>query len=87
MDSFGAVLYRLRVGYFGKQQCLAINIGCTEAAVSFWESERRLPSPQFLSKLVTRLIKAGASATEVKALVTAYQDEKARKHFSKLPNF
>jgi DNA-binding transcriptional regulator YiaG len=87
MNSFGTVLYRLRVSYFGKQQCLAFSIGCTEAAVSFWESERRLPSPQFLSKLVKRLIKAGASATEVKELVTTYQDEQARKHFSKLPNF
>lgn len=73
MTSFGSVLHGLRVCYFGKQRCLAADVGCTEAAISFWESGRRLPSSHLLGLLVKRVRKAGATPVEVEELVTAYR--------------
>lgn len=73
MDSFGLVLQRLRAAYFAKQQCLAIGVGCTEAAVSFWEHNRRLPSSQLFTQLITRIKEAGASPKEISELIAAYR--------------
>jgi DNA-binding transcriptional regulator YiaG len=80
MDSFGTVLQRLRVAYFAKQQCLAAGVGCTEAAVSFWESNRRLPSSQLLVQLITRIKEAGASPKEISELATAYRAAVIERH-------
>lgn len=73
MDSFGSVLRKLRIRYVRKQLCLATSVGCTEAAISFWESGRRLPCPQLLALLVTGITAAGASPDEVRELVTSYR--------------
>lgn len=73
MDSFASVLRELRIRLMGKQLTLAANVGCTEAAISFWESGRRLPSPRLLGLLVKRLAEAGALPEEVRQLVTVYR--------------
>ena len=73
MSSFGNVLREFRIRLMGKQLTLAVSVGCTEAAISFWESDRRLPSPRLLALLVKRLTEAGASPDEVRELVTVYR--------------
>jgi DNA-binding transcriptional regulator YiaG len=73
MNTFGSVLQRLRAGYFVKQQCLAVRVGCTEAAVSFWEGNKRLPSSQLFARLLKRIKEAGASSGELNELVNAYR--------------
>lgn len=80
MDSFGTVLQKLRVAYFAKQQCLAMSIGCTESAISFWESNRRLPSSHLLALLITRIKEAGASQKEISELITAYRAAVMKRH-------
>ena len=73
MESFGTILHKLRVAHFGKQQCLAVRVGCTEAAVSFWESGSRLPSSELLAEVVTRMNEAGVTSDQISELVDAYQ--------------
>lgn len=73
MGTFGTVVRSLRVRLLGKQLTLAMAIGCTEAAVSFWETGTRVPSARLLASLVTCLERAGASNAEIRELVTAYR--------------
>lgn len=80
MDTFGSILQRLRAVYFIKQQSLAMRVGCTEAAVSFWERNKRLPSSQRLAQLLTGIKEAGASSGEITELVTAYRTAVMERH-------
>jgi DNA-binding transcriptional regulator YiaG len=57
---------RRRVG--GKQVWLACAIGCTDAAVSFWETGKRIPQAVMLSRVVEALAQAGAPAYELARL-------------------
>ena len=72
MESFGTVLRGLRVLYFVKQEALAFDVGCTEAAVSLSESDQRLPSTHLLAELVNQLVKVGVPQDKVQALLDAY---------------
>ena len=40
---FADVLRALRRWHFGKQLALAAAVGCTEAAISYWENDKRAP--------------------------------------------
>lgn len=72
MPTFHTVLYRLRKRYIGKQLALATSLGCTEAAVSFWEHGRRLPQKHLLQHIVECLLTSGAESHEVDELRRAY---------------
>lgn len=74
MPTFHTVLHRLRKRYIGKQLALATSLGCTEAAVSFWEHGRRLPQKHLLQHIVECLLISGAESHEVDELQRAYLD-------------
>lgn len=72
MESFGTLLRNLRLLYFVKQESLAFDLGCTEAAVSLWEADQRLPSTHLLAELIAQLVKVDVPADKIKALLDAY---------------
>jgi DNA-binding transcriptional regulator YiaG len=54
-----------RTRFFEKQTCFAQAIGCTEAAVSYWETGRRLPQPKTLQKILEVLAMVGVSPADL----------------------
>lgn len=72
MAAFKDVLHRLRKQYLGKQFTLAATLGCTEAAVSYWEHGRRRPQPELLPQLLECFRESGAQEPEVMELYEAY---------------
>jgi DNA-binding XRE family transcriptional regulator len=73
MTTFKDVLQRMRKQYIGKQFTLAVSLGCTEAAISFWEHGRRLPQRTLLTRIVTCFRASGARPDEVAELQQAYE--------------
>jgi hypothetical protein len=49
---FAALLRSLRVRHLGKHGTLSRAVGCTEAAVSYWERKQRLPGPGMLDRIL-----------------------------------
>ena len=72
MEPFPRHIRELRTRIFGKQIVLAIGVGCTDAAVSQWESGQRLPSLAVLSKILESFRVAGARPTEIAELRQAW---------------
>ena len=72
MDQFGTTLRRLRRTRLGKQLNLASNVGCSEAAISLWETGTRLPSASSLRRITEQLQKSGASVEELEELNVSY---------------
>jgi DNA-binding transcriptional regulator YiaG len=62
--AFADALKCYRTRLFEKQCCLAQAIGCSEAAVSYWETGRRLPQRRTFHKILEVLATAGVSATD-----------------------
>src|SRR6266542_1782520 len=71
--SFANQLKILRERFGGKQLWLACALGCTDAAVSFWERGKRVPHRCTLSRIVYVLMQAGASRTDVAELCRCWQ--------------
>jgi hypothetical protein len=65
---FADRLKELRQRIVGKQLCLSCAVGCTDAAVSFWESGKRLPQQDSFSRILAALAEGGASASELSTL-------------------
>ena len=74
---FADRLKELRRRLVGKQLCLSCAVGCTDAAVSFWESGKRLPQPGALSRILDALAQGGASVTELSNLHHSWQEARA----------
>lgn len=74
---FADRLKELRRRLVGKQLCLSCAVGCTDAAVSFWESGKRLPQPDTLSRILDALAQGGASPGELSTLHNSWQKAKA----------
>ena len=70
---FADRLKELRQRLVGKQLCLSSAVGCTDAAVSFWESGKRLPQQGTLSRILSALAQDGASAAELSNLHHSWQ--------------
>jgi transcriptional regulator with XRE-family HTH domain len=62
------MLRNLRSRTFGKQVCLAQALKCTEAAVSLWESGRRVPTPKTLLRILESFADQGVGGTDLVAL-------------------
>lgn len=77
MAAFRKVLHRLRKQYLGKQFTLAATLGCTEAAVSYWEHGRRLPQHDVLPRLLESFRANGAQEPEIRELHEAYDRGRA----------
>jgi hypothetical protein len=65
---FAHHLKELRQRLVGKQLCLSWAVGCSDAAVSFWESGKRIPNRGTLSRILGALAEGGASSSELSNL-------------------
>jgi DNA-binding transcriptional regulator YiaG len=74
---FADRLKELRRRLVGKQLCLSCAVGCTDAAVSFWESGKRLPQQDALSRILDALARGGASASELTTLLHSWKRARA----------
>jgi hypothetical protein len=70
---FAHHLKELRRRIIGKQICLSHALGCSNAAVSLWESGKRLPHRRTLPLILDVLAKGGASATDLDGLRCSWQ--------------
>ena len=75
-DYFADRLKELRQRIVGKQACLSYAVGCTDAAVSFWESGKRLPHQGMICRILLALAQGGASASELSSLLHIWQKAK-----------
>lgn len=69
---FALCLKRIRVSVASKQLWLSDCMGCSDAAVSLWESGSRLPSPRTIDRLLAVLADAGAPASALLELRRAW---------------
>jgi hypothetical protein len=74
---FADRLKELRRRLVGKQLCLSCAVGCTDAAVSFWESGKRLPQQDALSRILDALAQSGASQSELSNLHHSWKKARA----------
>jgi DNA-binding transcriptional regulator YiaG len=81
--SFAECLRLVRQRVTGKQVCLSYLVGCTEAAISLWESGARLPNQRNFQCLLTAIAARGATTIELLGLRAAWFRERARR--SELP--
>lgn len=70
---FAAVLRTLRRWHFGKQLALAAAVGCTEAAISYWENGKRAPDARKFPTIAGALSQAGASPAALDRLRTEWE--------------
>jgi len=70
---FADRLRDLRQRFVGKQLGLSYAVGCTIAAVSFWESGKRLPQRSTLSRILNALAREGASNDELTHLRASWK--------------
>jgi transcriptional regulator with XRE-family HTH domain len=62
-----------------KQLLLSHAMGCSDAAISLWESGARLPTPDSLSRLLIAIAQSGASTAELLVLRSIWRDEYVRR--------
>jgi len=76
--SFACCLRQARRRLDVKQACLSEEIGCSAAALSFWEAGHRFPTLSNLRRLLRAMSAAGATAAEQLALRQAWSRDKSR---------
>ena len=80
---FADRLRYLRLRFLGKQLCLSHAIGCTDAAVSFWGSGKRLPQARTFYRILDALAHEGVSPSELSHLHASWREASlARDHGS-----
>jgi len=62
---FAACLKRIRLELKNKQVWLSEAIGCSDAAVSLWESGARIPTAGSMGRLLAVLAREGATTSEL----------------------
>jgi DNA-binding transcriptional regulator YiaG len=82
--SFASNLKQVRQRLAGKQAWLSQEVGCSDAAISFWESGGRLPNQQNLCRILAAVARAGATTLELMALRNAWHHEMARRSLSRI---
>src|SRR5438445_10101169 len=75
-DYFADRLKDLRQRIVGKQACLSYAVGCTDAAVSFWESGKRIPHQGMIARILVALAQGGASDGVLSSLLRTWQQAK-----------
>jgi transcriptional regulator with XRE-family HTH domain len=83
---FAARLKGIRLRLQNKQGWLSGAIGCSDAAVSFWESGARVPSPRSLGRLLDALAQEGTPTSELLELRRIWCDECIRREARRGPN-
>jgi len=77
--SFAQQMKALRQRLGSKQLWLAHVIGCTGAAVSFWESGKRVPDEGTMVRILDAMNLAGASDRELAWLRQSWWETKFRR--------
>jgi DNA-binding transcriptional regulator YiaG len=62
---FAVCLKRIRLELKNKQVWLSEAIGCSDAAVSLWESGARIPTAGSMSRILAVLAREGATTSEL----------------------
>jgi DNA-binding XRE family transcriptional regulator len=73
---FSQCIKDLRRRFGGKQLWLACLAGCTDAAVSFWETGKRVPNWDTFSKILVALAGAGVPPCEIETLRRSWIEAK-----------
>jgi DNA-binding XRE family transcriptional regulator len=82
--SFARCLKQVRQRLAGKQAWLSHEVGCSDAAISFWESGGRLPNQQNLCRILAAVARGGATTPELLALRNAWHQEMTKRSISRL---
>ena len=77
--SFASCLKQVRQRLAGKQAWLSQEVGCSDAAISFWESGGRLPNQQNLCRILAAVARGGATTPELLALRSAWHQEMTKR--------
>jgi transcriptional regulator with XRE-family HTH domain len=85
MATFPEKIRAMRLQLFGKQVGAAARLGCTDAAISYWESGSRLPSPKLMGRLVECLEQAGARPEDLSELLVSYRQSVLARRERELP--
>ena len=80
-ERFADCLKRIRTRLKSKQVWLSEAIGCSDAAVSLWETGSRIPTPASLSRILAVLASEGTSDAELLALRRVWIKEAAQRRF------
>jgi DNA-binding transcriptional regulator YiaG len=83
ISSFSRRIKALRQRFGGKQWWLAYVAGCSDAAVSFWESGKRIPSAAKFTRILDALAQAGATPGELSKLRRSWLEEKVSRRDTK----
>ena len=76
---FAVRLRRIRLGLHTKQVGLSGAIGCSDAAVSLWESGARIPTPHSMVRLLAALAEEGTPTSELLELRGVWLNEYTRR--------
>jgi len=82
--SFASNLKQVRQRLAGKQAWLSQEVGCSDAAISFWESGGRLPNQQNLCRILAAVARGGATTPELMTLRNAWHQEMSRRSLSRI---
>jgi transcriptional regulator with XRE-family HTH domain len=78
-ERFAECLKRIRLGLNSKQAWLSQAIGCTDAAISLWETGSRIPTPQSLGRLLAALAREGTPTSELLKLRRVWLNDQRRR--------
>jgi hypothetical protein len=73
-QTFAHLMKDLRSRFAGKQLCLAVALGRTDAAVSMWESGKRLPARSTMESIIGIFAQAGAPDDHLAALSARWRE-------------
>ena len=82
--SFASHLKQVRQRLAGKQAWLSQEVGCSDDAISFWESGGRLPNQQNLCRILAAVARGGATTPELLALRSSWHQEMARRSMNRI---
>jgi helix-turn-helix protein len=85
VHSFGRQLRSLRLRVNAKQLWLAREVGCSDAAVSFWETDRRFPHKAWIPRLLGAFRRSGARPDEIASLLNSWQKSAHERRSVTLP--
>jgi transcriptional regulator with XRE-family HTH domain len=83
--TFAGCLKRIRLAHHSKQVWLSCAVGCSDAAVSFWESGARVPSAKSMRRLLTALAEEGSPTSDLVELRRVWLDESTRRRVRPSP--
>ena len=85
--TFACCLKQTRLRLAGKQAWLSREIGCSDAAISFWESGGRLPNQQNLCRILVAMARSGATTSELLLLRSSWHQAMTKRTVGRVEAF